>query len=307
VAASSAFPGLLNSMTVNTFNAPGASPVQRTEPRWLPNARVNQFENRPSFRQALVYDKFTAADKKYLHLLDGGLSDNIGLRSVYDGLMGTAGAVVPLLSLANLNTSKILVIIVNARTGDKPTKVFQPDHLPMGPLTIPAIGATSSLPMGTVSYDSVDMFTEYVTSWQQARKVPGAPRTDLYAVELTFENIGDETLVPWYQELYYQVTVAARRVMDPYTGAALYFTPHCFRHSFATALAPLIGGDAKTGAKILGHSPQTFMRYVRANDETARAAVEKMAEGLPPLGQPLSTPTGEAALRVVKSAASSGS
>ena len=57
-----------------------------------------------------------------------------------------------------------------------------------------------------------------------------------------------------------------------------------FRHSFATALAPLIGGDAKTGAKIMGHSPQTFMRYVRANDDTARTAIEKMADGLPSMG-----------------------
>lgn len=73
-------------------------------------------------------------------------------------------------------------------------------------------------------------------------------------------RVPDETLVPWYQELYYQVVVAARRVKDPFTGASLYFAPHCFRHLFATALAPLIGGDAKTGAKILGHSPQTFMR-----------------------------------------------
>ena len=112
-------------------------------------------------------------------------------------------------------------------------------------------------------------------------------------------RVPDETLVPWYQELYYQVVVAARRMKDPYTGASLYFTPHCFRHSFATALAPLIGGDAKTGAKILGHSPQTFMRYVRANDDTARGAIEKMAHGLPPAGQPLSAPATVTSLRVV--------
>ena len=94
-------------------------------------------------------------------------------------------------------------------------------------------------------------------------------------------RVPDETMVPWYGELYYQIKVAARRVTDPYTGAPLHFSPHCFRHSFATALAPLIGGDVKTGAKILGHSPQTFMRYVRANDETARTAIERMADGLP--------------------------
>jgi len=82
------------------------------------------------------------------------------------------------------------------------------------------------------------------------------------------------------------------------TRARLYFTPHCLRHSFATALAPLIGGDAKTGAKILGHSPQTFMRYVGANDETARAAVEKMAEGLSMAGQLVAVPTTASALYV---------
>jgi integrase len=112
-------------------------------------------------------------------------------------------------------------------------------------------------------------------------------------------RVPDERLVPWYQEFYYQVVVAARRVKDPYTGASLYFTPHCFRHSFATALAPLIGGDAKTGAKILGHSPQTFMRYVRANDDTARGAIEKMVEGLPQSGEPLSSPATVSSLRVV--------
>jgi integrase len=111
-------------------------------------------------------------------------------------------------------------------------------------------------------------------------------------------RVPDETMVRWYQELYYQVVAAARRVRDPYTGASLYFTPHVFRHSFATALAPLIGGDAKTGAKIMGHSPQTFMRYVRANDDTARTAIEKMAEGLPPLGQPTPAPV-TSSLRVV--------
>jgi integrase len=125
-------------------------------------------------------------------------------------------------------------------------------------------------------------------------------RHDLFDRLADRTRVPDETRVRWYQEFYHQVVWAARRVKDPYTGSALYFTPHCFRHSFATALAPLIGGDAKTGAKILGHSPQTFMRYVRANDDTARAAVEKMADGLPPAGQPSTTSTGDAALRLIR-------
>src|SRR5262249_39792037 len=108
------------------------------------------------------------------------------------------------------------------------------------------------------------------------RRIPlndhGIAALKLFVQYELFDHLGDrarepnETMVPWYHEVYYQVVVPARHVKDPYTGASLHFTPHCFRHSFATALAPLIGGDAKTGAKILGHAPQTFMRYVRAND-----------------------------------------
>ena len=108
---------------------------------------------------------------------------------------------------------------------------------------------------------------------------------DLFDPLADRSHVPDEKMVPWYQEMYYQVVAAARRVKDPYTAASLYFTPHCFRHSFAMALAPLIGRDAKTGAKIMVHSPQTFMGHVRASDETARAAVEKMAEGLRQVGQ----------------------
>ena len=141
------------------------------------------------------------------------------------------------------------------------------------------------------------------------RRIPlnqyGVAALTMFIKHDLFDRLADrsrvpgETLVPWYQQLYYQIKFAARRVKDPYTGEPLYFTPHCFRHSFATALAPLIGGDAKTGAKIMGHSPQTFMRYVRANDETARVAVEKMAEGLPVLGDPVSEPAPAAPFRVV--------
>jgi integrase len=141
------------------------------------------------------------------------------------------------------------------------------------------------------------------------RRIPlndfGIAALKLFVKYDLFDRLADrsrvpgETLVPWYQELYYQVITAARRVKDPFTGTSIYFTPHCFRHSFATALAPLIGGDAKTGAKILGHSPQTFMRYVRANDETARSAVEKLAEGLPRAGEAFDTSTPTSSLRAL--------
>ena len=202
VAASSAFPGLLNSMTVNTHNQ--RCGVNR-EPPWRANALLNQFENRQDYRAALAYDKLSDTRKRYLHLLDGGLTDNLGLRAVYEGLRGGGAATLPLARLNNVGaTDNLLIVVVNARTGDKPGRFFQPDSAPIGPMTLPVIGATSSLPMGTVSYDSVDMLTELVDAWQQNRAILIAenekkgvsepPMMNVYAVEVTFENIGDDVL-----------------------------------------------------------------------------------------------------------------
>jgi NTE family protein len=202
VAASSAFPGLLNSLTLNTFNG-SRCPVDRAEPQWVGNAmlQVNQFEDRPSYREALSYRAFSDSHEKYLHLLDGGLTDNLGLREIYEGLRGAAGASVPLLAMSNSGLIRnALIIVVNARPGDSPGKLYQPSAVPMGPITIPVIGATSSLPMGTVSYDSVDMVDELRDLWQQAReKQPHF--MNVYAVELTFENIPDPAEREFFRSL----------------------------------------------------------------------------------------------------------
>ena len=216
VAASSAFPGLLNSLTVNTFNGKGRCPVARPEPEWVADARKDPYGNRLSYRNALLYDKFTAENEKYLHLLDGGLVDNLGLRSIYEGLFGASGSSLPLMELGNLRAiENMLVIVVNARTGDKPARLFQPNAIPMGPLTLPVIGATSSLPMGTVSYDSVDMFTQLADEWNQFRQEilrqneqkeakgekPEPPPMRIYSVELTFENILDKETRDYFKHL----------------------------------------------------------------------------------------------------------
>ena len=198
VAASSAFPGLLNSMTIETHNNP--CPVPRPDPAWLENVAKSQFPDRLAYRQYQDYRTFTDPNRKYLHLLDGGLADNLGLRSIYEGLRD-APAALPINTLLNLRQiSNLLVIIVNARTGDKS---ITPANRALGPLTPQVVlGATSGIPMGTVTYDSVDMLTEFLDATRQAQKdQPGLFRTNIYAVELTFDNIAEEPARRYFKTL----------------------------------------------------------------------------------------------------------
>jgi len=91
-----------------------------------------------------------------------------------------------------------LVIGCTAGSGDSSGQLIQPNAVPMGPVTLPVIGATSSLPMGTVSYDTVDMFDEFRDIWQQARaKNPNF--MNVYGIELTFENITDPVERDFFQ------------------------------------------------------------------------------------------------------------
>lgn len=206
VAASSAFPGLLNSLTLNTFNASNRSaftcPVARPVPGWVAAGEANQYADRVDYRAALAYRAFSNPTKGYLHLLDGGLTDNLGLRPIFEGLSEAGSPSVPLLPMSTRRIANLLIIVVNARTGDKPTKVYQPDNAPVGPLTLPVIGATSSIPMGTVTYDSVDLLTEFVDNWtQQQRQAVAFPKMRIHAIEVTFDNIRDQHTRDFFKHL----------------------------------------------------------------------------------------------------------
>jgi hypothetical protein len=56
--------------------------------------------------------------------------------------------------------------------------------------------------MGTVTYDSIDMLAEQLDALRQAQKLqPAMFQTKVYAVELTFENIADETTRRFFRAL----------------------------------------------------------------------------------------------------------
>lgn len=91
VAASSAVPLLLSPMTLHNYaancpyvKAPLVQPImgQKTSPKAPPYADSEGYRSRLLREQARSYQD--AGARPYIHLLDGGLSDNLGLRSLLD-------------------------------------------------------------------------------------------------------------------------------------------------------------------------------------------------------------------------------
>jgi predicted acylesterase/phospholipase RssA len=118
VAASSAFPGLLTPITVENhagrcaFNPPG----------WATSDSTDAHTNADAFRAARDYFTYTDSTRRpYIHLMDGGPSDNLGIRPILRGLTTVARDFSLLRLQANGRLKRIVVIVVNARTSENST------------------------------------------------------------------------------------------------------------------------------------------------------------------------------------------
>ena len=145
------------------------------------------------------------AQRPYIHLLDGGLSDNLGMRGVLETVeeleaLSLIGQPTPL-----DNVRRIIVFIVNSRSSPK-TDWYEKER-PPGAITL-LIKATG-VPIDHYSYDSVEQLKDTIARWQMMRRVRASsafdaakdpeaaqllrtPNIDLYAIDVSFPALKDE-------------------------------------------------------------------------------------------------------------------
>jgi NTE family protein len=215
VAASSDFPVAFTPLTLNNYS--GACPKL---PTWVINGAV---QGRNSDRRRVI-DATAAAsyrekDRKFIHLLDGGLSDNLGLRGPYQAVTST-DSLWSVMGAENRGLlSNVIMISVNAKT----TKMRIWDQKSSPPGITSVLDVVMNGPMDDVSQDSVDITDGFFKQKRQlartvnscnkrlAETCPGAgtipnpivnPITADYTfVELTFDDIKDKHLRRCLQEL----------------------------------------------------------------------------------------------------------
>src|SRR6266550_360752 len=118
VAASSAFPGLLTPITIESH----AGHCAFTAPVWATSDSGDAHINADAYRAARDYFSYTDSTKRpFIHLMDGGPSDNLGIRPVLRGLTSIARDFSLLRLQGNGQLRRIVVIVINARTSDLST------------------------------------------------------------------------------------------------------------------------------------------------------------------------------------------
>jgi NTE family protein len=180
VAASSAVPVLFDPVVVRDYHDCSIT----GKPAWMLNSE-KLAANNPQLDQIIRgLETYSDKNRDYAHFVDGGITDNLGLRAVYD-VMELAGGPQSFLKIAGREPPRYNVLIsVNASTDPEPVM----DKTNKQPSLKETISAMSSVQLHLYNEATMDLVQESMTQWTQAVTTPDRPVTS-YFVKMGFIDV----------------------------------------------------------------------------------------------------------------------
>jgi NTE family protein len=204
-AASSAVPVALSPLTINNY---GGSCGYR-DPEWLGRFTEAADPPRPAGRLLKRLQELRELDDglkdPYFHLVDGAVSDNLGLRGVLDILetfeaLRAAGLPTPL-----DHVRRIIIIVVNSVSSPS-TKWNKSENSP-GSLSV--LTKAAGVPIDRYASESIELLKDIEARWKGLRdtrdspaftkgkdpkllSVENVPNADIYTIEVSFQALKDE-------------------------------------------------------------------------------------------------------------------
>ena len=204
-AASSAVPVVLSPITIKNYGGT----CNATLPEWAKPFLDSADPPRPAARAIRSLRAEQAfgdgASRPYLHLVDGGVSDNVGMRSVLDSLeiveaLHEAGRPTPL-----DGARRIIVFIVNSLSS--PPTNWDVSESPPG--TVDILVKAAGTPIDAFSYEAVELLKDTAARWRTLRRIRNsaayaankdpavaaalrAPEAEIYAIDVSFPALKDK-------------------------------------------------------------------------------------------------------------------
>jgi NTE family protein len=188
VATSSALPPMLTPISLR--NRAGSCGWQ--EPAWATAAALGGPLGRGGLRARELRSYADAAARPYLHLFDGGIAENLGLRTLVEALDAVAAAPPSLAPAIPGGPRTIVAIVVNAHR-DPPRDW---DRSPEAPGKGELLDQAASIPVDRYSLEAVEAARDQLERWARA-----APGRTAHLVEVSFEAIADPAERRYFREL----------------------------------------------------------------------------------------------------------
>ena len=204
-AASSAVPVVLSAVTLNNYGGTcnlqiptWALPFLDSKDPPRPAARAER-----SLKQSMAFAD--GANRPFLHLVDGGVADNLGMRGVLDALemfqaLHSLGRPTPLDS-----ARRIVVIVVNSESAP-PTNW---DKSEVAPGSLATMVKAAGTPIDQNSFELVEQLKDTAAGWRTMRKIRDSaaianntdpavaealrvPDAEIYAIDVSFAALADK-------------------------------------------------------------------------------------------------------------------
>jgi NTE family protein len=213
-AASSAVPVVLSPITINNYG--GSCGYQA--PAWLRALTDRPNVPRPAARYMKRLQELQAiangVEDPYLHLVDGGISDNLGLRGVLDVLetfqaLREAGLPTPLDHIR-----RIIIFVVNSLS--TPSTKWNRSENPPGSIDI--LIKAAGVPIDRYSGEMVEQLKDIDDRWKALRRmrdsvafakdkdpamtyVVNAPNVEIYVIDVSFQALKDKSESDYLNQL----------------------------------------------------------------------------------------------------------
>ena len=180
VTASSAVPVLFNPMVVENYQD-----CKETKPDWLVEVEKVAAGN-PELVQVVdgLQSYFIKDRRKYAHFVDGGITDNLGLRSVYEMIEIAGGSKIYLKKLNRQPPRRIAVISVNASTDPQPEMGASTKQ----PSMKETMGAITDIQLHRYNTATLKLMKQSVTRWSKELSTPERPVTP-YFIQISFRDV----------------------------------------------------------------------------------------------------------------------
>ena len=217
VAASAALPGALSPIILKNY----AGECSYKQPPWMTSALAKPDPTSRVYYKALMTKTYLDPETKpYIHLIDGGVSDNLGIRSIIESI-AAMGGIKEIMRKENITGSRRLVfIIVDAQTQERKKWSLIGE--------IPGIGAildaSSTIMINKYNFETIDLLRRYSEEWTNELKNAGKKDVEIYIVHVCFDSLPDKEEREYFQGIPTALTLPEEKVdkLRKVAGKLLY-------------------------------------------------------------------------------------
>lgn len=198
VAASSAVPMVLTPITIKNYaGTPGAA-----RPCIVPREPTdeNQLSHHDAQVLRILHSYADSRNRPYIHLVDGGMADNLGMQSLIDDLIAVGG-VSRVLELGRIpRPNKLVVIVVNSAA----SRGEEWDHREAIPDMLTTALAVGDRSGERADYQTTELFRGALESWKKSQRASGpngSASPDYYFIKVGFDGVASASDRSFFRSL----------------------------------------------------------------------------------------------------------